>query len=350
MTEWRGTVEVQYGTVILADQEAAARGLQRARGLPVICGSSTAASLGDGIQVLLPERDDDVPTHVRLLDAPADIEPEWEHVAEVGFRVPTGRLIVFSWMPDEDVAGELTVPTEPQVAPDPLGRARGLADGSVVPVDRRDQVRSGYGSTSCRGSSTVFERSGSGIPGRRRSTSRSDPDGLRIYRGPVQSSAASRSSRSRSGSGAPTRRHRRAPLPRCGGTRVDGSRWADGSGGPWSHKFLQELPPAEADALEAQGFPPLYTYARDTEGRIWAAHQMPLERVPALLLVPADRWTMLQGFMPADQIQVVDLPDGWCSDHAAAARPRRKGGSWSTVPWATATMASTALADGAEIR
>jgi hypothetical protein len=78
-----------------------------------------------------------------------------------------------------------------------------------------------------------------------------------------------------------------------------------------SHKFLQELSPAAADALAAQGFPPVYTYARDADGRIWSADMMPLERVPALLLIPADRWAMLRSFMPADQIQVVDLPEGW---------------------------------------
>jgi hypothetical protein len=308
VTEWQGTVEVQYGTIILADAEAASAGLPDPAGFQRVW-EDHCGSLERGIQVLVPERDAPVRTHVRVLDAPAAIEPDWEHVAEVGFRVPTGRLVVFSWMVDEDLAGEIAVPTDPLVARIHWGGLEAwLADrtwveGMAGPVHLRIDLVPGE-LDSVRTLRTwklwtppVHESVG--------------PDGLRLYRG----------------IGAEQRRESLEPLPirfwspypttsegsvtSIWQDPVDGSRWADGSGGPMSHKFLQELSPAEADALAAQGFPPVYTYARDADGRIWSADMMPLERVPALLLIPADRWAMLRSFMPADQIQVVDLPEGW---------------------------------------
>jgi hypothetical protein len=309
MSEWRGTVEVQYGTVILADPDAAARGLADAEGFTTSW-ENHCGSLGLGIQVLLPEKDDDVPTHVRVLDGPGPTEPEWEHIAEVGFHVPAGRLAIYSWMVDEDLAGEIAVPTTPLVArihwaglESWLADASYRASGGPGPLHLRIDL----------------------LPG--------ELDGVRTLRTwhlwapPVHESVGPEGLRRFRGLGADRRREGLEPLPirfwspyptteegsvtSMWRDPADGSRWADGSGGPWSHKFLQELSPAEADALEAQGFPAVFTYARDAEGRIWSADQMPLERVPALLLIPADRWAWLQGFMPADQIQVVDLPEGW---------------------------------------
>jgi hypothetical protein len=323
VTEWQGIVEVQYGTIILADGVAASAGLHDPGGFQRLW-EDHCGTLEQGIQVLVPERDDDVPTHVRLLEAPGPMEPEWEHVAEVRFRVPTGRLVIFSWMVDEDLAGEIDVPTESLVARIHWGGLEAWL------ADRSYRATGGPGPVRVRIDLVPGELDGVRTlrewhlwaPPVHESTG---PDGLRVYRG----------------AGAEKRREGLEPLPirfwdpypTIDEGRVtsmwrdpaDGSRWADGSGGPWSHKFLRELSPAEADALEAQGFPQVYTYARDTEGRIWSADQMPLERAPALLLIPADRWAMLQGFMPADQIQVVDLPDGWSRitrrprDHAGKA-------------------------------
>ena len=51
---------------------------------------------------------------------------------------------------------------------------------------------------------------------------------------------------------------------------VDGSRWAYGSGAG-SHGVLCELTDEEAAAIEAEGFPSVYTYAIDADGRIWTS-------------------------------------------------------------------------------
>ena len=32
-----------------------------------------------------------------VLDVPAQVEDEWEHVAQIGLNAPGGRLQVFSW-------------------------------------------------------------------------------------------------------------------------------------------------------------------------------------------------------------------------------------------------------------
>ncbi len=309
MTEWRGTVEVQCGTVVLADREAAGRGLDGPADFTRVW-EEHCGTLGEGIQVLVPERDDDVPVHVRLLEAHGPVEPEWEHVAELAFRVSTGRLAIFSWMVDEDLAGEIDVPTEPQIARVHwAGLDAWLADrshretGGPGPV--RVRVDLAPGELEAVRTLREWPPWAAPVHESRR------PDGLRVYRG----------------AGADRRHEGLEPLPirfwhpyptidegsvtSMWRDPADGSRWADGSGGPWSHKFLRELSPAEADALAAQGFPPVRTFARDAEGRIWSADQIPLERAPALLLIPADRWAMLQGFLPADQIRVVDLPEGW---------------------------------------
>ena len=322
MTDWQGVVDVTYGTIILADADAASTALSDPADFQAVW-ENHCGSLERAIQVLVPERDDPVRTHVRVLDAPAEIEPDWEHVAEVSFLAPTGRLVIFSWMVDEDLAGEIAVPMDPLIARIHWGGLEAwLADRTYVegkpgPVHVRIDLVPGQ----LDGVRALREWH-LWAPPVHASTS---PDGLRVYRG----------------RGVEKPRESMEPLPISFWTPypttseghitsmwrdpADGSRWADGSGGPWSHKFLQELSPAEADALEAQGFPQLYTYARDAEGRIWSADQMPLERVPALLLIPADRWEMLKGFMPADRMQVVDLPEGWSRitrrplDHAGKA-------------------------------
>jgi hypothetical protein len=92
---------------------------------------------------------------------------------------------------------------------------------------------------------------------------------------------------------------------------VDGSRWADGSG-VGSHRVLRELTAEEAAAIEAQGFPSVYTYAVDGDGRVWTSGMMPLERVPCLNLVPPGQFEMMKGLTGGlVGVSVVDLPDGW---------------------------------------
>ncbi len=92
---------------------------------------------------------------------------------------------------------------------------------------------------------------------------------------------------------------------------VDASRWAQGSD-PGGHEVLRELTAEDAAALEAQGFPSVYTYAIDGDGRIWTSGMMPLERVPCLNLVPRRQFEMvtsIAGGLIGDS--VIDLPDGW---------------------------------------
>jgi hypothetical protein len=210
VTEWRGVVEVAYGTVMLADAEAAARGLSDPEGvsrlMEVRCGS-----LELGIQVIVPERDDPVATHVRVLGGPAAIEPEWEHVAEVGFRTPTGRLLVFSWLPDEDLAGEIAVPMEPLVA-----RIHWAGLEAWLQDRERAYVETGEpGPVHLRidlvpGELTGVRTIQPGTSGSRRLPSRSRPQACAGTEARPRTSADSGSSRIASDSGRPTRRRRRA--------------------------------------------------------------------------------------------------------------------------------------------
>jgi hypothetical protein len=92
---------------------------------------------------------------------------------------------------------------------------------------------------------------------------------------------------------------------------VDGSRWAHGSD-PDRREVLRELTVEDAAALEAQGFPVVYTYAIDGDGLIWTSGTMPLERVPCLNLAPRPQFetvTSIAGGLIGHR--VIDLPDGW---------------------------------------
>ena len=306
--EWRGVVAVQYGTVILADADGAVRGLGDTESFH-LAWEERCGSLGEGVQILLPERDDDVPAHIRVLAVPGELEPEWEHVAEVGFRVPTGRLVVFSWMVDEDVVGEVAVPTHPLIARVHWGGLERWLEGT----SHRD--RDEPSSLSLRIDL---------VPG--------ELDGVRtlrtwhLWEPPTQESTTSAGLRRYRGQTAVKRQASLVasevlfwdPFPTTEEGTVnsiwqdpsDGSRWAFGNG-PMSHPFLQELTPEEAAALEAQSFPPVRTYARDRDGRIWTSDLIPMERSPALLLIPTDRFEVLQGILGTDGMRVIDLPAGW---------------------------------------
>ena len=307
--EWRGVVAVQYGTVILADADGAARGLVDPEGfhrtLEQHCGS-----LGEGVQILLPERDDDVPAHIRLVGELRDLEPEWDHAAEVGFRVPTGRLIVFSWMPDEDVVGELTVPTEPLVARIHWGGLEAwLADtsyrvtGDPSPLHLRIDIFPGeLAAVRTLRTWHLWE------PPTHESAS---PTGLRVYRGSVAAERQAGLVLSRVRFWAPYPTTDEGEVTSTWHDPSDGSRCASGRGGKMFHPFLQELTPEEAAALESQGFPPVQTFARDVDGRIWAAFDWPVERATALRYLTSAQWAAMQQIYPPDQINLVDLPAGW---------------------------------------
>ena len=327
--EWRGIVAVQYGTVILADAEGAVRGLGDTQDFTLVW-EERCGSLGEGVQVLLPERDDDVPTHIRVLAATHEPELEWEHVAEVGFRVPTGRLVVFSWMVDEDLAGELTVPTQPLVARIHWG---GLERWLEWTSDRdRDEPSA----LSLRIDLIPGELDGVRTlrtwhlwePPTQESTS---PEGLRRFRGHAATKRRASLVASKLLFWMPYPTTAEGTVDSMWQDPIDGSRWASGNG-PMSHPFLQELTPDEAAALEAQGFQQVRTYARDSNGRIWTSDLIPIERAPALMLIPPDRFAVLQGILSADEMRIIDLPDGW---ERITRRPLDRSGPAVLVPVVT---------------
>ena len=100
---------------------------------------------------------------------------------------------------------------------------------------------------------------------------------------------------------------------------VNGSRWAYGSG-RGGHRVLRELTTDEADHLEARGFPNVYTYAIDGDGRIWESGLMPFERTPFLNMMPRLQFDIVKGF---DTNRIIDLPPGW---GRLIRRPRDGGG------------------------
>ena len=304
---WSGVVDVAYNTIVLADAEAGVSAPDDAwiaRFMEECCGS-----LETGIQVRLPERDAPVPTEVRIVGDPGEVGLAWDHVTEVGFRVPSGRMQLYSWMPDEDLAAELVVPTSPLRARIHwAGLERWLQEGWRGPREDPSPVHLRI---------DLFPGDGHDVRTLRTwhlwappvHESRA-PSGLRRFRGlavaPQDAGLV------------PIPRQFWPPYPATEEGTVhaiwrdprDGSRWAHGSG-PMGHPFLQELVAEEADAIEAESFPLVRTYARDGDGRIWSADLIPLQRAPALLLIPPARWAMFQGLFTGDEIQVVDLPEGW---------------------------------------
>ena len=111
MTEWSGVVATQYGTIKLGEPSSPPADLDFDRYWEEKC-----AAIAGGVQISVPDQNGDVPIELRVLDAPAQVEDEWEHVAEIGLNAPGGRLQVFSWMANEDLAGEVDVPGGPLIA------------------------------------------------------------------------------------------------------------------------------------------------------------------------------------------------------------------------------------------
>jgi hypothetical protein len=309
VSDWSGVVETQYGTINLAEPNHPPTEVDFDR-----YWEEKTATLGGGIQISLPDQNGDVPVEVRVLQQPAPIEDDWDHVAEVGLHAPSGRLQVFSWMADEDLAGELDVPTEPLVARihwtglgawlDQVDANRYEESALAVRV-RVDLVP---GMLDAVRTIRTWQRWAPPVHESRRA------NGLRVFRGIA---AAERLATLE-----PERRSFWSPYPTTEEGSVsglyrdpaDGSRWAQGSGSTWGYKFLQELTPDEASVLDAASFWQGYTYARDADGRIWSSFQMPLERVPALVHIRSDHWqTLLAMFEATDVLdyRLIDLPSGW---------------------------------------
>ena len=311
MTDWSGVVETQYGTIVLAEPNSPpAENLDFDRYWEEKC-----IAVPGGVQISLPDQHGDIPTEIRLLEEPASIEPDWEHVAEIGLHAPSGRLQVYSWMPDEVLAGEIEVPGVPLVARIHwAGLEKWLVDveandreSSVHDVRLRvDLVLGELGEV--RTLRTWHEWA----PPEHESIG---PDGLRRVRGTAVAS--------RRATLEPDDRTFWSPYPTTEEGTVhslwrdpaDGSRWALGSGR--GGQFLQELTSDEAAALEAEGYPRGYTYARDSDGRIWSSDQIPLERAPALKYIAPEQWAFLQQLFAGGGLdllggwRLVDLPAGW---------------------------------------
>lgn len=306
MTEWSGVVATQYGTIKLEEPSSPPADLDFDRYWEEKC-----AAIAGGVQISVPDQNGDVPMELRVLDAPGPVEDAWEHVAEIGVNTPGGRLQVFSWMADEDLAGEVDVPSGPLIARIHWAGLQAWLDHSdtnnheLAATDVRLRVDLVAGSLDEVRTLRTWHRWAPPVHESRRA------NGLRVFRGV----AAAR----RLPTLEPERRSFWSPYPMTEEGSVtsllrdptDGSRWVRGTGGSWGYPFLQELSPEEAVELEALSFPQVRTYARDTDGRLWTSDQMPIARAPALLYVPPDRFAIIQQLFPADEILMVDLPDGW---------------------------------------
>lgn len=305
MTGWSGVIEVEYGTIVLADSTSQPpldldfEGYIR----------DHCAAIPGGVQASLPDKNPIIRAEVRVLNAGGSIEDQWEHVAEVGFQAKGGRLQVYSWMPDEDLAAEIDVPTDPSI-----GRIHWAGLGHwfrLVMAQRHLEA------------STVLRLRIDLFPGTLESVRT-----LRSWAGwvpPIQESRGTNgllrlrgeAARSRRAALVPTGRRFWPPYPASQDGNVtallrdprSGSSWAEGF--DEGQEFLQELTPDEAEALRPQSFAEIQTYARDSLGRIWSAGLTPLERAPALEYVPDEGWDRVQQILGRDEYQLIDLPEGW---------------------------------------
>ena len=311
MNEWRFSVSYAYGTLTLADvrHDAAAGGpiADLVRILRAV--EDRCESLGSALLVHLFERDGEIPLELRLLAAPAAIESEWDHVAESSLQAPSGRLQIYGWVADEDLAGEIDVPTGPLRArihwgglEQALQRERPWDPESASPDYIRVDLFPGTA-----GPIETLRTWHAWVPPIHESVSNT---GLRLYRGYRAAEVQARLQ--------PMPLRFWPPYPNISEGHVtdmwhdlaDGSRWARGSGSG-GHPFLQELTDDEAERLAAEGYPPVRTYATDADGRIWTSDVLPLERTPALALIRADRWPMLRDILQDDEVVMVELPSGW---------------------------------------
>jgi hypothetical protein len=323
MKEWRFVVPYTYGTLTLAD----AGHDPGATGAPFVdpvamtrAWEDRCQSLGSAILVQLIEGAGYIPVEVRLLTEGGPTDSTWDHIAELSLSAPSGRVQVYGWIVDSDLAGEIDVPSEQLRARIHWGgledslRRELAPDGAVVdPTFVRVDLFPGRHApvqtlrTWHLWAPPVHEATTEG--------------GLRRYRGyrarEVQTTLE------------PLKTRFWSPYPTVEEGHVtsmwrapaDGSIWALGSS-QTGHPFLQELTAAEAERLQSEGFPQVRTYATDGDGRIWTSDQVPFERTDVLNLIPADRWPLLRSFLPDDEILIIDLPPGWTR---VTARPRDGG-------------------------
>ena len=114
VTEWSGVVATQYGTIMLAEpKQPPAEDLEFDR----LLGREGRCRSPEASRSRCPTR---AATFQRASGSSADppeTEDEWEHVAEIGIqRISVAASSSISWMPDEDLAAEIDVPTEALVA------------------------------------------------------------------------------------------------------------------------------------------------------------------------------------------------------------------------------------------
>lgn len=310
---WSGVVEVQFGTVVVADPSLPVDG-----GEPDPSGIAMAqawedrcSAIGGRLVIQVPGQNDDVAVEVRLVDEHGEIEAPWEHVVEAGLDAPSGHLQVFSWMAGEEPTGESDVPRGRLIARlhwAGLERWLGETTTATPRDDKENVVRLRVDLVPGQLDTVRTLRTWHlWQPPVHESTG---GDGLRRYRGPAAIEHRARLEPLPVRFWSPYPTSEEGTITSLWRDPADRSRWADGSG-PMSHHFLQELAPAEADALEAQGFAAVRTYAQDAQGRIWTSDQIPIERAQALLYLPPDRWAMLQTILPASEIRLIDLPAGW---------------------------------------
>ena len=87
VTEWSGGVATQYGTIKLEEPDSPPGDLDFDRYWEEKC-----AAIAGGVQISVPDQNGDVPMELRVLDAPALVEDELEHVAEIGLNAPLAAV------------------------------------------------------------------------------------------------------------------------------------------------------------------------------------------------------------------------------------------------------------------
>jgi len=308
--ELRATVEIDYGQWYLFDPDADATWLGAlvdndpvtwARLWELRCASSGSAAFVCSLK-------HDGPTGIVLrsvAEAPGSPEPPdrdaaADHIVECSLHLPNGRLAVSGWETTV-VGGVLAIPSEPV-------RVRIAWYGLTAGEETGDESAERYEVTVFPGATAPVEVLRWWPAWRPPPSETATDTGLRRYTGP-------RAIEARAGM-EPVPLGFWPPYP----TTPDGnvtSLWRDAHGVRWAHgsgqgsEYVRELRPDEADALEAQGFPQVHTYAMDADGRIWTSGQMPIQRAPCLNLVPREQFQTVRGILGDEAIGMIELPPGW---------------------------------------
>ena len=240
---------------------------------------------------------------VRSVPSPPPLDERADHVAECSIAVTGGRLAISGW-DSSVVVGVIRVPDGPlRVRIGWLGLDPELAtDDNDVERFELDVFPGPPGPLEILRCWPTWEPA----PGEA-----TTQDGLRRFSGRRAVQARESMERIPLIFGTPYPETPDGPIAGLWRDPRDDSRWAEGSraGG---EEVLRELTDEEAAAIEAQGFPSVYTYAIDGDGRIWTSGLTPLERVPCLNLMPRWQFEMVTGItggLVGDR--VIDLPQGW---------------------------------------